>query len=230
MNSKVCTCCKTEKPLSDFYNSNDKYCRDGLTYYCKKCIVAKGVEWQHKNKRKYYDRIYEWCENNKERRKEIVRKSYLKNKIKRCKARKLWRNKNPEYDKLWRIKNIVKVKESMGRHHKMSRAKPKTRLDERMGALVRISLKDKKNGRCWEKLVGYTLKELMIHLESHFQEGMSWDNIEKWHVDHVVPRSFFVYEKPEDQEFQYCWSLHNLQPLWAKDNIVKSNKLIKGAA
>jgi hypothetical protein len=229
MNTKKCTCCKSEKPFSDFYKSSDKYCRDGLTYYCKKCVNAKSLEWQQKNKYKYLARQREWVKNHPENVVRNARRHYKKTKDKKAGYRKQWRKRNPDYDKLWRLKNIVKVRESIGRCHKISRAKPKTRLDERMGVLMRIALKDKKNGRCWENIVGYTLEELMCHIELQFQFGMSWDNIEKWHIDHVIPRSFFIYDKPEDQEFQYCWSLHNLQPLWAKDNIAKSNKILKGA-
>ena len=55
---------------------------------------------------------------------------------------------------------------------------------------------------------------------------MSWDNYGKWHIDHIIPIDFFIFTKPEDQEFQYCWSLNNLQPLWRLDNIKKSNKII----
>jgi hypothetical protein len=58
--------------------------------------------------------------------------------------------------------------------------------------------------------------------------GMSWDLLlhGKIHIDHIVPISFFRYEKIEDQEFQYCWSLNNLQPLWAKDNLSKNKRII----
>jgi hypothetical protein len=81
-------------------------------------------------------------------------------------------------------------------------------------------------------LVGYNAEDLRKHLESKFTNGMNWNAFLRGeiHVDHLVPVSFFIYDKPEDQEFQYCWSLNNLQPLWAKDNWIKRNKLIKGAA
>jgi len=56
---------------------------------------------------------------------------------------------------------------------------------------------------------------------------MTWDNYGKWHIDHVIPTSVFNFEKPEDDDFKRCWSLQNLQPLWALDNIKKGNKLEK---
>ena len=46
----------------------------------------------------------------------------------------------------------------------------------------------------------------------------------KEHIDHIVPKSHFRYEKPEDLQFKECWALHNLQPMWAKENLVKGNR------
>ena len=53
---------------------------------------------------------------------------------------------------------------------------------------------------------------------------MTWYNHGDWHVDHVIPLSFFKYDSTDDVEFKFCWSLENLQPLWAEDNISKSDK------
>ena len=85
-----------------------------------------------------------------------------------------------------------------------------------------------KNGRHWEDLVGYTSQELREHLESLFTDGMSWGNKGKWQIDHIIPKSFFKIKEVGDVEFRMCWSLDNLQPLWAKDNILKSNKILRG--
>ena len=55
---------------------------------------------------------------------------------------------------------------------------------------------------------------------------MTWDNYGEWHIDHIIPISYFDYSSYDDETFKICWDLNNLQPLWAKDNLIKSNKLI----
>jgi hypothetical protein len=46
----------------------------------------------------------------------------------------------------------------------------------------------------------------------------------KLHLDHIRPISSFNYKSYEDIEFKKCWSLNNLQLLFACDNISKLNK------
>jgi hypothetical protein len=94
-----------------------------------------------------------------------------------------------------------------------------------MGMGIRKSLHKNKGGYHWESLVNYTVHDLRAHMESLFTGGMSWGNMGEWHIDHIIPVSFFIFDKPEDQEFQYCWSLDNLQPLWGKQNMSKSDKI-----
>lgn len=73
-------------------------------------------------------------------------------------------------------------------------------------------------------LLGCTLLELKVHLESKFTTDMSWDNygMHGWHVDHIVPCYAFDLNDPVEQK--QCCHFSNLQPLWAKDNISKSDK------
>lgn len=72
------------------------------------------------------------------------------------------------------------------------------------------------------QLLGYTNTEFAAHLEKLFKPGMSWENHGKWHVDHIRPLSTFNLSDPE--EFLKANSLHNLQPLWKKKNLLKSDK------
>ena len=104
---------------------------------------------------------------------------------------------------------------------------PKHRLTNNIQRVVRKSLGDGKAGRHWESLVGYTIDDLRLHLESQFTNGMTWENYGEWHIDHIRPISDFNFTTPDDPEFKVCWSLWNLQPLWASDNIRKHNKCEK---
>lgn len=70
-------------------------------------------------------------------------------------------------------------------------------------------------------LVGCTHEELKSHLESRFLPGMSWLNRRKWHIDHIRPCASFDLTDPLQQA--ECFHYTNLQPLWAADNIAKSD-------
>ena len=51
---------------------------------------------------------------------------------------------------------------------------------------------------------------------------MTWDNVGNWEIDHIVPYASFDLTKKEEQEKCFHWT--NLQPLYATENISKSNK------
>ena len=72
--------------------------------------------------------------------------------------------------------------------------------------------------------LGCTPKELREHLERLFRDGMSWENygLRGWHIDHIVPLSILDLSDP--CEVARACHYTNLQPLWARDNIRKSNR------
>lgn len=65
--------------------------------------------------------------------------------------------------------------------------------------------------------MGYSATDLKKHIESQFEEGMTWDNWGEWHIDHKRP--VINFDKNEKQ----CVvnALDNLQPLWAHENLTK---------
>lgn len=72
------------------------------------------------------------------------------------------------------------------------------------------------------ELLGCTVEELRKHLEAQFVEGMSWSNI---HIDHIIPISYAGDSIKEPFWQHYLCSYHNLQPLFAKDNLRKHDKV-----
>jgi len=92
------------------------------------------------------------------------------------------------------------------------------RVENSTRARIHAALKGRTRGSLIGRL-DYSVQDLMRHLEGLFVEGMSWDNYGKWHIDHIIPCCKF--DHSDDNEFKQCWSLENLQPLWARDNIRK---------
>lgn len=105
------------------------------------------------------------------------------------------------------------------KYHSDINYKMKHNLKRRMNNAIKGHFKD-----CSTlKLLGCNLETVRQHLESKFTEGMSWDNYGKWHIDHIMPCASFDLSDPEQQ--RKCFHYTNLQPLWAKDNMQKKDKV-----
>jgi hypothetical protein len=72
-------------------------------------------------------------------------------------------------------------------------------------------------------IIGCTPQFLKEHLENQFVGDMNWNNhgLFGWHIDHIIPLSS---AKTEEELYKLC-HYSNLQPLWAEDNLKKSNKI-----
>ena len=102
---------------------------------------------------------------------------------------------------------------------------PKHRIDAAFRGAIRLTFKGKNAGKKWELLVGYSMKDLMVHFENLFDAKMTWDNYGTWEIDHIRPKYLFKYDTPEDPEFRNCWALENLQPLHRIDNLLKGKSV-----
>lgn len=75
------------------------------------------------------------------------------------------------------------------------------------------------------RLIGCTVDQLRLHLQSKFKRGMNWNNYGKvWHIDHIQPCASFDLSNPDEQA--RCFHFSNLQPLRALDNRVKHDKIV----
>jgi len=209
MKSKVCYKCKDNKSLVNFgKNKNQK---DGFRMYCKQCVTKYYSKRNSKTDKK-------WQKNNTEKRKIQKDAYYQNNKEKRLQQNKEWYIINKEHiRKRQKIYDNKRYKNDIS--HKLSCC---------ISTGIYQSLNGAKNRKKWQTLVGYSLEELKSHLEFLFKPGMSWDNhgLKGWHIDHIKPKSHFHFKSYEDAGFKQCWSLDNLQPLWASDNLSKSNRFV----
>tara|TARA_R110000787_G_C13197335_1_gene423664 strand:- start:11 stop:520 length:510 start_codon:yes stop_codon:yes gene_type:complete len=144
-------------------------------------------------------------------------------KEKRRKYERAYRKNKPEYSlsrvsyrESWYCENKDKLAEWRKEYYNTNlKARKNHKIRAWLGrALKRQGIKSKSS---WIKNVGCTKDEFIAHIESLFVEGMTWDNWTRdgWHIDHIIPLT-------KEGTNHYT----NLQPLWAKDNLSKSNKLI----
>jgi hypothetical protein len=198
---KKCSNCNNLKDFSCFYKG--KNYKDGYRNQCIPCFKKKKAVYQKENphvvrkaQKKY------WIKNKPTLSK--PRKPRTKKTIEE--KREYKRNYTKKYNKTRRFVD-VEFKLRMGLRNRLNRA---------------IKQKYKKGSAIQD--LGCTIKELKIHLESQFQEGMTWDNwsVHGWHIDHIKPLSSF--DLTNREEFLQACHYTNLQPLWAKDNLKKHKK------
>lgn len=220
---KVCAGCK--KPKKHDYFTKNKTKKDGFNNYCKIC--QKKYREKNKQKNKTYQKQYRKINqeklllqqkfyriNNKQKIKDRDKKYRIKNKNKIRIKHQEWSNKNREY--LREYKNQ--------KYHDKHKHNLQNRLRSSLRSRIRLAIgKGKKCAKTMD-LVGCTLEDLRKHIEKQFVDGMNWNNygINGWHIDHIKPCSSFDLTKINEQI--KCFHYTNLQPLWAKDNLIKSNK------
>ena len=208
---KRCTKCKEEKDESEFYKQKSK--RDGLRSNCKTCFKV------------YYQA-------NQEKISERRSRHYQANRKKFCDLQKNYRQANPEKVSACKREyyqaNRKKISEHQNDYHK---ARKQSDLQFRMSGNLRSRLHSairykQKSGSAVSDL-GCSIPQFLEHIESQFQEGMSWDNWGygkgKWTLDHVYPLA--KADLTDRTQLLAVCNWRNLQPLWFEDNRKKKDSV-----
>jgi hypothetical protein len=209
---KICGKCKIEKELDQFTNNKTK--KDGKCVYCRSCYAEINKVWRQNNPDRDKKIHQKWKQNNPDKVRKNNLKSYYNNHEKRKSKSRQYKQDN---------KNILRIK-----HRLYTNKKYYEDIEYRLKILIR--------GRIWKalkrnskqssslELLGCSINDLKIYLEKQFIDGMNWNNYGQWHIDHIKPCASFDLTNLDQQRL--CFHYTNLQPLWAKDNIRKSNKII----
>ncbi len=229
MEIKICRVCKEKKELEKNFHKK-KGSSDGYRNECKECVKDIQKKYKEdpsfKDKRKEYDKIrYDenkekilenkkiYHQENKEEINARKRKYYSDDKIKD--KHNEWMR---EYSKDPKNKEVIYKYRNENPHIIAWRSVLYSTLN-RMGT--------KKHGHTVDVL-GYSAESLKEHIEKLFTVGMSWENHGEWHIDHVIPVSYFTKETP----VSIVCGLSNLQPLWATtreiDGVIYEGNLNKG--
>jgi hypothetical protein len=233
--NKICSKCNRELPVEAF--GTFKGVPHGFNI-CKECKNAAHAEWRKTEAGKACDkrgnnspehkaavRAYQDSDRGKEIAKKVKAKMKKNGKLQAIIDR--YHQTEKYRAKVIRDNHKPNSKEIQQRYYLKRRQEAGMKLCVAIKASIYAALKANKNGRKWESLVGYTLDELMVHVEAQFKPGMTWANYGEWHLDHILPRVAHCYDDSDDPDFKRCWALENLQPLWASENKIKSAKITK---
>lgn len=171
---------------------------------------------RYQTKKKEISEKYKiWYGKNRELRIEKAKDYSKKNKEKVYEQHKEWREKNTEH---WKLMARLRYKEKM-------KTDPEFRLKNSLRIRILVALRKTPKSNNTAKLLGCSIEDLKKHLEKQFTKGMTWENhgLRGWHVDHIIPCSAFDLTKENEQK--KCFNYMNLQPLWAKDNLTKKDKI-----
>jgi hypothetical protein len=218
---KTCTKCNIEKPLSEFRKAkNGKY---GVRADCKLCVKAYKKTYREANK----DKIKAYREANKEKMNTYERAYREANKDKIREKRKEWREANKDKIKAYYEANKDKINENRNASRKERRKNDALyKVTHNTRSLIGRCFKNKgytKKSKTYQ-ILGCTYEEFKQHLERQFTKGMTWENYGDWHLDHIYPVSLAENEEELIKLNHYT----NFQPLWAEENLKKSNKIENG--
>lgn len=167
--------------------------------------------------------------------KSIYRKNYYKLNIEKEKTKAMthYINNNPNYKqkkimtieerrekhKIWRLENKEVYNKKRNKWFKIYK---QTNLNYVISHKLRNRIGYLKKSSSAIKELGCSIDEFKTYIESKFKQGMTWDNWTRtgWHMDHIIP--LYKFDLQNLEEFKEATHYSNLQPLWAKENLIKN--------
>lgn len=231
---KHCIYCNITKHITEFYKDNSS--KDGIKIRCKQCDFIYQQSYHKKRKalkliekQSKTTKLCKICKVDKpfiEFNKSSTIKDGYKTTCIQCNNNAIVERKLKR--KAQTIANIPKQKEKQRNYmviytREKRKKDPLFKLKNDIRGIIGRCLRDNRYTKHSKthSILGCSFDQFFNHIEQQFVEGMSWDNRNQWHIDHIVPISFGINET----EIILLNHYTNLKPLWAVDNIIKSNKL-----
>ena len=192
MEYKKCNKCKCDKLIGEF--AAHKTCKGGVDSICKICVTERKRLYREKNREFLREKNKEYKKINKEVITEKRKLIYIRDKEKIKEQHTKSVKKRMLNDTVYRLKNSIK-------------------------SLISTSIRKngfKKKSRTHE-ILGCSISDFKIYLESKFEPWMNWENKGLyngklnfgWDIDHVIPVSSAKTEEDLYKLNHYT----NLQPL-----------------
>ena len=178
-----------------------------------------------KDKLKAYNKL--WRENNKDKIKTWNDANKDKIRASKRKYQKGYRERNPDQKNNWRVNNIEKVREYIRIYEKSKRSiDPVYKFSRDIRSLIGGSFRRKGSIKPFktEEVLGCSISEFQKYILDKCPIGVTLDDFNRYgyHIDHVIP---LASAKSEEEILTLC-HYKNLQPLWCKDNLTKSSKIL----
>lgn len=228
MEFKKCSKCRSVKAV-DHFNARASS-KDGLHPHCKQCVREYRKTYRSRPEVSAHEKEYRESYIESGRLSEVDRVRKKREDVKA--KRRAYRSTEDQRARRREYLNRPEIRARVNELRAIRRARysndVKYKINNRVSCLIRRSIKTGKNNRSWKEFVDFNIDELKAHLERQFTKGMTWERFMagEIHIDHIVPISSFDIKEVGDAEFRACWSLANLRPLWAKENLVKQKRAL----
>jgi hypothetical protein len=209
---------KVSKQLAEYYAKNKiKIKEQQAIYYAENRarIALREAAYRAANKEKVAESKKRYAKSNKEKLRKYMERYQAANKEKLAENKARYSAENKE-----KIANY-----HANRQRTRLKTDPLFRLSTNLRCRMRLAFKSQsaRKSQSTVRLVGCSKDELRQHLVSQFREGMTLENHGKvWHIDHIRPCASFDLSDPNQAIL--CFHYSNLQPLFADENLRKSDR------
>lgn len=175
--------------------------------------IATTAKWKAANPEKVLEQKRKYQASNCKELAEQARKNYAANPERQAANNAKWKSANREL-----------VRAQKRRRHANKKSDPVYLMAGRVRARMRAALTQKgfRKESTTAKMLGCSWKQFTKHIESQFVDGMGWDNCSAWHLDHILPLACATTIEGLEKLSRYT----NIRPLWAAENLRKSDNLV----
>lgn len=195
-----CSGCQQDKAAEEFYKNAHR--STGVQARCKACDKARqqsadGVAYHRAYNRTHAAEYKAWQQRPESRRRQAEREKGYRTR-RDAKDRKNARENRRRWGSV-----AVRLASNI-----RSRLKNAIRREWKTGSTL--------------DLLGCSIEQLRVHLESQFRPGMTWANWARdgWHIDHIKPLAAF--DLSDRAQLAAACNYTNLRPLWAAENLSKN--------
>jgi hypothetical protein len=232
MNTKICTKCKIEKPIEEFYK-----CNRTISGIRSECILC-GKEYTKLNRESIKIHNSNYYRINAEKIKRHVHDYTSTNLTRIINQHKSYREINKEkvseYQRLYYQKHkAARVKQNTKRNSHRRLVDSSYDIICKLRHRINLAIKNNIKSSHTLELLGCSLEFFKSHLQ---QTAINNGYIEfkinnfsgrEYHIDHIIPCSAFNFKCFYHQKL--CFHYSNMQILRAKDNGSKGNKILMAA-